>query len=421
MLRNLREKISHTVKDHVPEQVSQTVKDLVHRHKQDEDQINQTGSQGSWDTIPEEETNSPDIQAALLPVPDNLVQPGDMLCDVCKAIGLSRERFIVEPEHSGEVDQQKDATFFLGRVEEMRKKSYCPLCRLVLVAIGGTKVPSFEDGEPVHVSLDLRTEFFTNPPEFRVLRPSVQKQEDEFLGVDKTNLFPEITLLANDSPNPSAASLVRPINQEQINFGMVRDWITLCRNSHGASCQKPKMLEHGKAHPAKLLPSFRLIDTTNECLVRGVGNVEYVCLSYVWGRVDSLRTLVENVEALEKPGALGLPEYLEKLPWTIRDAIQVVRETGLRWLWIDCLCIVQDDNTGEKMAAVVKMDLIYGAAFMTIQAGGKDSNVGLPGVRPGTRGPCQPIEEIMPGLRLAYKQKVPDFASESVYYTRAWW
>jgi hypothetical protein len=43
-------------------------------------------------------------------------------------------------------------------VEDMRNKTDCPLCRLVLVALGGDKVPTHEDGEPLEVVMDWNTE-----------------------------------------------------------------------------------------------------------------------------------------------------------------------------------------------------------------------------------------------------------------------
>jgi hypothetical protein len=49
-----------------------------------------------------------------------------------------------------------------------------------------------------------------------------------------------------------------------------------------------------------------------------------------------------------------------------------------------------------------------------------DANAGLPGLYPGTRGATQPIKEIGPRFRLAFKQKDEDYISSSVYHTRAW-
>jgi len=131
--------------------------------------------------------------------------------------------------------------------------------------------------------------------------------------------------------------------------------------------------------------------------------------------------LKENIGALEQPGALVRPDFHTKISVTIRDAMQVARELGLRYLWVDSLCIIHHDDGGTMKNAISKMDLIYGAAFLTIIAAtGADANAGLLGVRQGTHGQRQAIEEIMPGLRLAFKPLYQNNIKDSVYYTRGW-
>jgi hypothetical protein len=186
------------------------------------------------------------------------------------------------------------------------------------------------------------------------------------------------------------------------------------------------MLDHEISDPAAEIPSFRLIDVVDNCIVRAPHNAKYVGLSYVWGNIDIsaiLRLLRANVDDLEKPGSLLRREFYDIIPVTIRDAIQAVRELHLRYLWTDSLCIIQDDNDdqGSKKDAISKMDLVYGAAYLTIVAAtGTDANAGLPGLRPGTRGITQPVEEIAPGFRLAFKTRSEDYIRSSVYHTRGW-
>ena len=55
------------------------------------------------------------------------------------------------------------------------------------------------------------------------------------------------------------------------------------------------------------------------------------------------------------------------LPATIQDAIIVTRKLGLRYLWVDALCIFQD-STSDKDAEIAKMDQIYQNARLTISA-----------------------------------------------------
>lgn len=322
-----------------------------------------------------------------------------------------------------------DPTISLGFVDDIVKKTYCPLCRLVIIALGGSRVPSVEDDELVKIVVSWNTngptpdpdEPWDHIPQIRVLRPYAQKSKGGYVQSARLNMFPEITLLANDSPAPLTDFFARPIDQNKIDFSIVRGWISSCKSAHGRECDRAMMHEHEVTHPVDEIPGFRLIDVVDNCLVRGIGRCEYTTLSYVWGQATVLRALKSNVGIFEQIGALKLPEFQEAIPWTIRDAMQVSREIGIRYLWVDSLCIVQDDDTGEKAKTISKMDLVYGAAFLTIvPATGQNANAGLPGVRPGTRGFRQPIEQIGPDFRLAFKPRSVDYIENCVYFSRGW-
>lgn len=58
---------------------------------------------------------------------------------------------------------------------------------------------------------------------------------------------------------------------------------------------------------------------------------------------------------------------LEKLPRTIRDAVTVTRSLGIRYLWVDALCIIQDSQSDWR-AEAPKMMNVYRNAYLTIAA-----------------------------------------------------
>ncbi|TFK33580.1 heterokaryon incompatibility protein-domain-containing protein [Crucibulum laeve] len=398
------------------------------------------GVDPDWEPVPNSSTSNTngsksdqDTRIAappLLPIAHSLISPTDSLCDVCKGLDLSPHRFVVLPSDNETQNKTDDPNINMGTVKAIRSRTQCPFCRLVLVALGGKEIPDEKDGKDVEVIMSWSTDGiipdvnqpWNHIPQIRTLHPYVRKCEGEYVVSRRFNVFPEITLLANDSPTDLTAFFVRPIEDNNIDFSVVRNWLSLCKLYHGESCNKSKLLDHKIANPPNEIPSFRLIDVDSNCLVLGPPHCQYAALSYVWGkRADFLRTLSDTVNELEKPGALLRPEFYDRIPMTIRDAMQVVREIGLRYLWVDCLCIVQDDKKGSQADAIAKMDLVYGGAFVTIMAASAiDANAGLPGVRPGTRGECQSIEEIMPGFRLAFKPKYQDHTKDAVYYTRAW-
>lgn len=101
-----------------------------------------------------------------------------------------------------------------------------------------------------------------------------------------------------------------------------------------------------------LLPS-RLIDVEKMCLneTEGRETGTYVALSYCWSGEQKVKT-TEEIITLSK-----ISIKLENLPWTFQDAIQVCRQLAIRYLWIDALCIIQD-NDDDKARNLSLMALI---------------------------------------------------------------
>ncbi|KAI0483564.1 HET-domain-containing protein [Xylaria cf. heliscus] len=311
----------------------------------------------------------------------------------------------------------------LGRIADVRSRAHCPFCRLALAAVGGPRVPDVKNGEPVTLEVSVIKNGVADRGKgavpTRVLMPSVSAG-DEF--VDEAAVFPEIALLANDSPE-GPVSLVRPVCPEKIDFRMVGNWLSICRSFHGDECRKRPGMDDFPGHPADILMEFRLLDVEDGCLVRSSsGNkYAYAALSYVWGNATVLRTVKTNVDSLEQPGAFNTPEINPQVPLTIKDAMQATREIGIRYLWVDALCIVQDDEGGEKLPHIKQMNKIYETAELVIVAmSSRDANAGLPGVRPWTRDFEQHIEQMTPRLRLGVRTGYGNDSVGAIYDTRGW-
>jgi hypothetical protein len=99
-----------------------------------------------------------------------------------------------------------------------------------------------------------------------------------------------------------------------------------------------------------------LVDTIEERLVVGQPSLtlRYVALSYVWGGVAMPKTTMGNIEELQKIGGLDTQNF--KLPQTVRDAMTVVTSLGERYLWVDTLCIIHDDEQ-NKDQYISRMDM----------------------------------------------------------------
>ncbi|MBE3043726.1 HET domain-containing protein [Candidatus Bathyarchaeota archaeon] len=145
---------------------------------------------------------------------------------------------------------------------------------------------------------------------------------------------------------------------------------------------KAKLIECLTTHPAcasnstTLLPD-RILDvgaSPDDGIRLRVTNDtpgRYLCLSHCWGTQAFLCTLTSNI-ALHRD---NIP--LQSFPRTFKDAVSLTHLLGLRYLWIDSLCIVQDDEDDWRTQAG-KMSDIYAGAHLTIAAvHAEDSRGGL--------------------------------------------
>ncbi|KAF5620795.1 tol [Fusarium sp. NRRL 52700] len=165
-----------------------------------------------------------------------------------------------------------------------------------------------------------------------------------------------------------------------LDLSIPQRWIKQCEDQHGEECQKPKWLSDSDTEwPERC----RVIDVKEHRIVDLLPTMRYVALSYVWGSSEKVkqsrferRLTRENLSRLQQPNSLGAIY----LPQTIKDAMYVTEQVGERFLWVDALCIVQDDpaDLGHQTA---RMDLIYSKAVFTILAAcGEDSTSGLAGL-----------------------------------------
>ncbi|AEO66911.1 uncharacterized protein THITE_2128899 [Thermothielavioides terrestris NRRL 8126] len=122
--------------------------------------------------------------------------------------------------------------------------------------------------------------------------------------------------------------------------------------------------------PVGFLPSRVLdVETHTDGEFDGVKLVEtggrqrgrYIALSHCWGSSQSLTTTRSTIAA-RRAGVV-----LAALPKTYRDAVAITRALGVRYLWIDSLCIVQDDPADWEREAA-RMASVYGDCYLTIAA-----------------------------------------------------
>lgn len=197
-------------------------------------------------------------------------------------------------------------------------------------------------------------------------------------GTQGCNVNGEVLIARLGDREPITEGIARLVDRNWIDVELIKQWKKTCELEHGEGC----LLSHHGHLPRPSLPW--LIDTVDHCLVEGGHKATYVALSYVWGGLDVFKTTREILPALLQPGALHHQERL--LPRTISDAMSVVRLLGERYLWVDALCIVQDDEK-IRHSLVNDMGAVYANATLTIVAAdSSDADSGLRGLR-GLSGP----------------------------------
>jgi len=87
----------------------------------------------------------------------------------------------------------------------------------------------------------------------------------------------------------------------------------------------------------------------------------YIAVSHSWGKEVKPFTTKAIVE--------GLKERIDcdSLPKTFQESISIARTLGLSYVWIDSVCIIQDDEADWAQEART-MGLIYEKAYLTISA-----------------------------------------------------
>ncbi|RYP68329.1 hypothetical protein DL771_006715 [Monosporascus sp. 5C6A] len=183
----------------------------------------------------------------------------------------------------------------------------------------------------------------------------------------------EIFLRQGTSPwsaiQPSRSLPTRPSLSYCLSF--VRPPLAECIELHGSSCPSCK----AAALPARFLdvgtssslPSLKLVKTTGQ--VFQIETVKYIALSHCWGKSNILLTTTKNIDY-----------HFHEVPWpplsnTFKDAIEITRGLGVRYLWIDSLCIVQDDPLDWRSESL-KMADIYSNSYLTIAATGSAEGSG---------------------------------------------
>ncbi|KAH8691092.1 heterokaryon incompatibility protein-domain-containing protein [Phaeosphaeriaceae sp. PMI808] len=295
------------------------------------------------------------------------------LCETCKHINL---------------EALKDAHGFVHLPSFkalMDSTSGCELCKLILEActhyadMQGLKITAetshlgpvrlFATGQKgVSSGMGWRN---LEPLQERQLSPKVVvivgKLKQCLPTVPSMSILLEMYALEGSAAEQAGVAKLREIESHaacEANFSRLKGWLECCRRHHvicslehikplvGSSPMPKRLIDLGL--PGVTLVTPKIIDTKGR-------QEQYVALSYCWGPSGHLSTKKENIKDMKK----SIP--IESLPRTIKDAFLVARNMDVRYIWIDALCIIQDDNEEWDIEAK-RMGAIYANSYFTIAA-----------------------------------------------------
>ncbi|KAH7174402.1 heterokaryon incompatibility protein-domain-containing protein [Fusarium flagelliforme] len=91
----------------------------------------------------------------------------------------------------------------------------------------------------------------------------------------------------------------------------------------------------------------------------------YAALSYCWGSGDAAAKQLKTVRDTVKEHCTSIA--MEKVPQTVAETVQVCRAIGIRFLWVDALCIIQHDEEDWSKESF-QMSLVYENSYFTLCA-----------------------------------------------------
>ncbi|USP79221.1 uncharacterized protein yc1106_06495 [Curvularia clavata] len=130
-------------------------------------------------------------------------------------------------------------------------------------------------------------------------------------------------------------------------------WLRECEETH-LSCNYSKSPLPSRVLLIRGPQQVELYESNRE-------TVPYACLSHCWGKKHIIRTTKATLQHHKQSISW------KRLPLTFRQAISFTYRLGLKHLWIDSLCIIQDDVEDWRFEGS-KMSQIYSGAYITLAA-----------------------------------------------------
>ncbi|KAJ6441087.1 Activating signal cointegrator 1 complex subunit 2 [Purpureocillium lavendulum] len=152
-----------------------------------------------------------------------------------------------------------------------------------------------------------------------------------------------------------------------ISYGRAYWWVDNCTKQHklcgaGEPTQLPtRIIDLGVKDAKEPLTRVWLREPPRDLKAR------YAALSHCWGGDIPLKTTTATFDQ----HTAGIE--FSQLPQTFQDAANIVRRLGVRYLWIDSLCIIQD-STEDWQVEASRMASVYRNSWLTVSASSSPSS-----------------------------------------------
>ena len=328
--------------------------------------------------------------------------------DLCKAL----QRYDVpdareQPDHLEEYLQgasHGNRQFDIGTPVQVKLRTSCPVCCFLWKKM--KEEPEFSNADksaPCYVNID---HVFFLAPSFKTSLTGVATYTNPARGLGERNLIV-------DNSTHQNAKLGRLIDPNVSVSQRLQRWLGQCESQHADTCPPTDSKLSGD-RPGNL----RVVDLIEKCLVKIPWQQRYAALSYTWGSCTPPKLYMKDLSLLSTPGSLL--NLRERMPRTIRDAMVLVTEVGLRFLWFDSLCLMQDSPADLKKG-IMNMDAVYESAWFTIIAAqGSGADAGLPGVTQFPREIDQDCLKLKDGFGILRASSLDHYLNRSTYASRGW-
>ncbi|KAH6663085.1 heterokaryon incompatibility protein-domain-containing protein [Halenospora varia] len=172
----------------------------------------------------------------------------------------------------------------------------------------------------------------------------------------------------------TALSLGRPIlqldSEEDFDslMALVQVWLNDCKQNHllcrdDSNFIPTRVIDVGSLDDSRQ-PRLYVTSEKDRC-------TPYLTLSYCWGEQTQENTNLVTTESTFNERQISIP--MDELPLCCRDAVKITRKLGFRFIWIDAICIIQEQEMKEDwIKESAQMAQIYANSILTISAGSSD-------------------------------------------------